>query len=141
MPEETGITSEREDSKGVMPSRDHEHLPTQMGTEFVFKFSRLLKGTTIYDRKNVHIERLTQDCLKVINDFVRSEGTLFFKIVRDNYFFNNTRIQVKADKFSIFKSFSQEMRKRWIGEIEFSQTVSGENLKDFAYLISGLEVE
>ena len=140
MPEEAGTTSEREDSKGVISSRDHEHLPTQMGTEFVFRFSRLLKGTTIYDRKNVHIERLTQDCLKGINDFVRSEGSFFFKIVRDNYFFNNTRIQVKADKYSIFKSFSQELRKRWIGEIEFSQTVTGENLKDFAYLISGLEV-
>ena len=140
MPEEAGITSEREELERLAPSRDHEHLPTQMGTEFVFNFSRLLKGTTIYDRKNVHIERLTQDCLKGINDFVRSEGSFFFKIVRDNYFFNNTRIQVKADKYSIFKSFSQELRKRWIGEIEFSQTVTGENLKDFAYLISGLEV-
>ena len=31
------------------------------------------------------------------------------------------------------------MRKRWIGEIEFSQAVSGEDLKDFAYLLFGLE--
>ena len=122
-----------------MTSRDHEQLPSQMGTEFVIKFSRLLKGTTIYDRKNVNIDRLTQECLQVINDIVQSEGNLFFKIVRDNFFFNNIRIQVKADKFPIFKSFAQEMRKRWIGDIEFSQAVSGDDLKDFAYLLSGLE--
>ncbi len=140
MAEERGLAPKREEPKGVLPSQDQEYLPTQMGTDFVVKFSRLLKGTTIYDRKNVNIDRLTQECLQVINEFVLSEGNLYFKIVRDNYFFNNIRVQVKADKYPIFKSFSQELRKRWIGEIEFSQTVTGENLKDFVYLLSGLEV-
>ena len=139
MPEETGVTAKKEVLKSAMVSPDHEQLPTQKGIDFVVKFSRLLKGTTIYDRKNVNIDRLTQECLQVINEIVQSEGTLFFKIVRDNYFFNNIRIQIKVDKFSIFKSFAQEMRKRWIGDIEFSQAVSGEDLKDFAYLLSGLE--
>lgn len=139
MPEETGVMAKKEVLKSAMVSPDHEQLPTQKGIDFVVKFSRLLKGTTIYDRKNVNIDRLTQECLQVINEIVQSEGTLFFKIVRDNYFFNNIRIQIKVDKFSIFKSFAQEMRKRWIGDIEFSQAVSGEDLKDFAYLLSGLE--
>ena len=140
MTEEIGGTIKREGLTGTVTSRDHEHLPTQLGTEFVIKFSRLLKGATIYERKNVNIERLIQECLQGINDVIRSEGSLFFKIVRDNYFFNNIRIQVKADKYPIFKSFAQEMRKRWIGEIEFSDEASGEDLKDFVYLLSGLEV-
>ena len=139
MPEETGVTAKREGLTGTISSLDHEHFPTQLGTEFVVRFSRLFKGTMIYDRKNVNIERLTQESLQVMNDIIRAEGSLLFKIVRDNYFFNNIRIQVKADKFSIFKSFAEEMRKRWIGELEFSEEVSGENLRDFAYLLSGLE--
>ena len=98
MPEETGLTAKKEEAKGAIGTLDHEHLPTKLGTEFVIRFSRLLKGATIYDRKNVNIDRLTQECLQVIHDVVRSEGTLSFKIVRDNYFFNNIRIQVKADK-------------------------------------------
>jgi putative nucleotidyltransferase with HDIG domain len=118
---------------------DHESLPTKLGTEFVTKFYRLLKGTTIYDRKNVIIDRLTQECLPVINGVVQSEGQLFIKIVRDNFFFNNVRILVKADRYAIFKAFWQEMRKRWIGEVEFSAEVKGEHLKDFIYLLSGLE--
>jgi putative nucleotidyltransferase with HDIG domain len=120
-------------------SFDHEHRPTKLGTEFITKFYRLLKGTTIYDRKNVNIDRLTQECVHVINSIVQSEGNLFLKVVRDNFFFNNIRIIVSADKFPIFKAFWQDMRKRWIGEVEFSEEVSAEHLRDFVYLLSGLE--
>jgi putative nucleotidyltransferase with HDIG domain len=120
-------------------TRDHEHLPTKLGTEFVTKFSRLLKGASIYDQKNVNIDRLTHECVQVINGIIRSQGNFFLKIVRDNFFFNNTRIIVKADKYPIFKAFCQEMRKRWIGEVEFSDEVRGEHLRDFVYLLSGLE--
>ena len=118
---------------------DHEHLPTKLGTEFIIKFYRLLKGATIYDRKNVLIDRLTQECLQVINETIQSEGGLFLKIVRDNFFFNNIRVIVKADKYSIFKAFWQEMRRRWIGEVEFSEEMNKEDLKDFIYLLPGLE--
>ncbi len=121
------------------PLLDPEHLPTKLGTEFITKFSRLLKGTTIYDQKNVSIDRLTQECVQVINGIIRSQGNFFLKIVRDNLFFNNARIIVRADKYPIFKAFWQEMRKRWIGEVEFLEEVNGEHLKDFVYLLSGLE--
>jgi putative nucleotidyltransferase with HDIG domain len=121
------------------PTLDHEHRMTKLGTEFIIKFYRLLKGTAIYDRKNVNIDRLTQECTQVINNIVRSEGDLFLKIVRDNFFFNNIRIIVSADKFPIFKAFWQDMRKRWIGEVEFSEEVNEEHLRDFIYLLSGLE--
>jgi putative nucleotidyltransferase with HDIG domain len=121
------------------PTLDHEHRTTKLGTEFITKFYRLLKGTVIYDRKNVNIDRLTQECVQVINNIVQSEGNLFLKIVRDNFFFNNIRIIVSPDKFPIFKAFWQDMRKRWIGEMEFSEEVKGDHLKDFIYLLSGLE--
>ncbi|MGB7573005.1 MAG: HD-GYP domain-containing protein [Thermodesulfobacteriota bacterium] len=121
------------------PALDHEHLPTKLGTEFITRFSRLLKGATIYDQKNVNIDRLTHECVQAINGIIRSQGNFFLKIVRDNFFFNNTRIIVRADKYPIFKAFWQEMRKRWIGEVEFLEEVKGEHLKDFVYLLSGLE--
>jgi len=122
-----------------VPSVDHEHLPTQMGTEFIMAFYRLLKGTTLYNRNNIVIDRLTQECLQVINNIMKSEGRLFLKIVRDNLFFNNHKIHVKADYYSIIRGYLQEMRNRWIGELEFTEEVNGEHLKDFIYLLSGLE--
>ncbi len=121
------------------PSTDRGHLPTELGTEFVSGFYRLLKGTTLYNRKNLVIERLTQECLQIINPVVKSEGNLSLKVVRDNFFFNNVIIQVKVDQYSILKGFLQEMRNRWIGEIEFTGEMEGEQLKDFVYLLSALE--
>jgi len=121
------------------PSIDRGHLPTELGTEFVSAFYRLLKGTTLYNRKNLVIDRLTQECLQSINPVVKSEGRLSLKIVRDNFFFNNVIIQVKVDQYSILKGFLQEMRNRWIGEVEFTGEMEGEKLKDFVYLLSELE--
>jgi hypothetical protein len=100
---------------------DQERVPTKYGTEFVTKFYRLLKGSILYDRKNVIIDRLTDECLEVINATVKSDGHLFFKMVRDNFYFNNVKIHVGADKYSIFKSLWQEMRRRWIGELQFRE--------------------
>ena len=70
------------------PLVDRGHLPTEQGTEFISAFYRLLKGTTLYNRKNVAIDRLTQECLQSINPVVKSEGRLSLKIVRDSFFFN-----------------------------------------------------
>src|SRR3972149_6068869 len=121
------------------PTLAHEHLPEKLGTEFITKFYRLLKGTTLYDRKSVVIDRLTQECLQVVNGIIQWEGNLLLKIVRDHFFFNNTRIIASPDKYLIFKAFRQEMRKRRIGGMEFSEAVSGEHLEDLATLLSGLE--
>jgi putative nucleotidyltransferase with HDIG domain len=97
-----------------------EHLPEMMGTEFIFRFYRLLKGATLYDRNNATIEKLTREVLQTVNPFVQSQGQLYLKLVRDNFFFNNIRIPVKADRYSIFKIFSQEMGKRMLGELGIS---------------------
>jgi putative nucleotidyltransferase with HDIG domain len=121
------------------PSIGRGLLPTELGTEFVSAFYRLLRGTTLYNRKNLVIDRLTQECLQVINTVVKSEGRLSLKIVRDNFFFNNVMIQVKVDQYSILKGFLQEMKNRWIGELEFTEEIEGEKLKDFVYLLSALE--
>jgi putative nucleotidyltransferase with HDIG domain len=128
-----------EDLKEGQSFLDHEHLSASLGTELVSRFYRLLRGAIIYDRNNDLIDRLTQDCLQTINPFIKSEGHLLLKMIQNNFFLNNFRIPVKADKYSFFKSFSKEMEKRWIGELEFSDEVSGRTLKDFVFILSQLE--
>lgn len=124
-------------SERSLPAQDD--LSTKLGTEFIIRFYRLLKGTAIYDRNNVVMDQYTQECLQAINPVITSEGHLFLKIVRDNCFFNHAKIHVRADNYPIFKSFLNEMKKRWIGEVEFEEEVSKEHLKDLAFLLSGLE--
>jgi len=123
----------------VQPYIDDEHVPEILGAEFVLWCYRLLKGVSIYDRNNINIRRLAQECLQAINPFIRAEGNLSLKIVKQNLFFNNIRIPVNADRFPIFKKFCLEMEKRCIGELEFTAEVSDENLKDFALIFSALQ--
>ncbi|MBP1697050.1 MAG: cyclic diguanylate phosphodiesterase [Deltaproteobacteria bacterium] len=118
---------------------DHEQIPAKLGTEFITKFYRLLKGATLYDRKSVVIDRLTEECLQVVNGIIQWEGRFLLRIVRDHFFFNDIRITASADKYPVFKAFLQEMRKRRIGGMKFSEGASGEHLTDLAYLLSGLE--
>src|SRR4030042_6947726 len=99
----------------------HEQVPMKLGTEFITTFCRLLKGTALYDRKSAVIDRLTQECLRAVNGVIQWEGNLLLRIVRDGFFFNNTRIIASADKYLIFKAFRQEMRKRRIGGKEVSE--------------------
>jgi putative nucleotidyltransferase with HDIG domain len=116
-----------------------EHLPELVGAELILRFYRLLKGAGLYDRNNAAIEKLIQEALQTINPLVKSQGHIYLKIIRDNFFFNNIRIPVKADRYSIFKNFSQEMAKRMIGEVEFSQELEGAALRDFVFLLSGID--
>ena len=125
--------------KEVLPTFDPEDAPAILGAEFVLRFQRLLKGAGLYDRNNDLIDRLAQEFLQVVNPFIPSEGHLVLKIIADNFFFNNVRIPVKADKFAIFKSFSRDLEERSIAEIEFTAQVAADDLKNFIYILSGLQ--
>jgi hypothetical protein len=96
----------------------------------------LLRGSVLYNRKNLLIDRLTQECLQSINPVIKSEGSLSLKIVRDHFFFNNVIIQVKVDQYSILKGFLQEMRNRWIGEIELTEEIEGERNSKISFTSS-----
>ncbi len=122
-----------------LPPMDHEYSPMGAGIEFVVRFYRLFRGAVLYDRNNALIDRLAKECLAPLNSFVRSDGYLHLKIIRENFFCNNFRIQVKADKHTFFKDFSLEMQKRWIGELSFMGEVHEKQLKDLVFLLVPLE--
>jgi len=121
------------------PSSGEGRVPDLLGTEFILAFYRLFKGTTIYNRNNAIIDRLTQECLQTIQNALRSEGRLSLKIVEDGLYFNNIAVQIKADQYSILRAFLQEMKNRWIGALEITEALGGEHLKDFVYILSSVE--
>ena len=139
MPKDTRGKSPSDERTDVNIPMGQEHVPEMMGTEFILRFYRLLKGATLYDRNNAIIDKLTQEALQTINPFIQSQEHLYLKIVRDNFFFNNIRIPVKADRYSIFKIFSLEMARRMIGEVEFIEELTPSTLKDFVFLLSRLD--
>ena len=127
------------EAKGAPPSSSQESLPAKLGVELIIRFYRLLKAAGFYDRNNIHIKRLTLDFHETLKDFLQAEGHLSLKVIRDRFFFNNILMPMKADQYSILKNFSQEMARKWIGEIEFGADGGEEPLKDFAFLLASLE--
>jgi len=113
--------------------------PAQMGSEFVVRFYRIFKGAQIYEQNNAMMDQYVQEALPAINSIIQSEGYLFFKIVRDSGYLNNVKIPVRADTYSICKGLLNELKKRWIGEIGFTEFINEEQLKEFAFLLLGLE--
>jgi putative nucleotidyltransferase with HDIG domain len=139
MVEERRETARQNTLKDEKVPVDKEHVPTKLGLDFLAKFYRLLKGAGLYDRKNIHMDRLTEDCLEAIQAVMDLDGQLYLKLVRDNLFFNNYRLQVRADRYTVLRGLLQELRKRWIGEIEITEKITGEQLKEFIYLIVSVE--
>ncbi len=126
------------EEKGSLSSTQ-ESLPAKLGVELIIRLHRLLKAASFYDRNNIHVKKLTQDFHQTLNSFLQAEGHLSLKVIRDRFFFNNILMPMKADQYSILKSFSQELAGRWIGEIEFAADAGEEPLKDFAFLLASLE--
>ena len=117
MPVETRGKSRPGDLMSAKGPGGQEHLPEMMGTEFIFRFYRLLKGASLYDRNNATIEKLTREALQAINPFVQSQSQLYLKIVRDNFFFNSIRIPYRRSCQKVCTSFvlSHSYRRASIG--------------------------
>jgi HD-GYP domain-containing protein (c-di-GMP phosphodiesterase class II) len=138
-----GVTEDRSpqlpEAKAEALSPSQESLPAKLGAELIIRFYRLLKAAAFYDRNNIHIKRLSLDFHETLAAFLQAEGHLSLKFIRDRFFFNNILMPMKADQYSILKTFSQEMAKKWIGEVEFAADAGEEALKDFVFLLAALE--
>ena len=139
MVEKLKVDTQSRDLKKRVAFQDDEKIPQALSSEIIIRFYRLLRAASLYSRNNVVIDRLTQECLQAFDSLMKSEGRLFVKVIRDNFFVNNLRVVVKADQYSIFRALAQEMTRRWIGEVEFSEEVKAETLKDFVFLLAKLE--
>ena len=106
--------------------------------EFILLFYRLFKNATLHDRNNAMISRLIEECLQSVNPYIASEGRLCLKMVRENFFLNNLRIAIKADKYALYRALSQELAGRGIGELEFTQGINPREMKHFVFLLAGL---
>ncbi len=132
------VSEERHGPEDIL-SPSQESLLGKLGAEVIIRFYRLLKAAAFYDRNNIQIKKLTLDLLETINAFIRAEGHLSLKIIRDSFFFNEIRLSMNADQYAMLKSFSQEMIKKCIGEIEIASEVEIDALKNFLFLLVSLE--
>jgi HD-GYP domain-containing protein (c-di-GMP phosphodiesterase class II) len=112
---------------------------SKLGNNLITKFHVLMRISQIYDSKNVALHQFTQESLVSINTFIREKGTLCLKIVADDIFLNEQRLRYSVEGFTSFKYLLVQWKKRLIGEVLYREILDEESLREFIYLLMGLE--
>lgn len=130
----------------IQPEKKH-HVSTatidaellKLGNNLITKFHVLMRISQIYDSKNVALHQFIRESLLAINTFIKREGSLCLKIVGDDIFLNEQRLRYSVEGFNSFKYLLTQWKKRLIGEVTYKEPLEEEALREFLYLLMGLE--
>jgi HD-GYP domain-containing protein (c-di-GMP phosphodiesterase class II) len=112
---------------------------SKLGNNLVTKFHVLMRISQIYDSKNVALQQFIEESLYAINTFVKKGGSIRLKIVGDDIFFNEQRLRYTVEGFTSFKYLLTQWKKRLIGEVLYKEVLDEEALREFIYILMGLE--
>ena len=77
-----------------LPLDSDQMMHSRLGNDLIIKLHILMKVSQIYDQKNVALNQVVQGLLELINHFLKSEGSLALKVIRDGIFINEKRLKV-----------------------------------------------
>lgn len=112
---------------------------SKLGSNLITKFHVLMRISQIYDSKNVALNQFIQESLLAINTFIQREGNLCLKIVGDDIFLNEQRLRYSVEGFNSFKYLVTQWKKRFIGDVLYKEVLDEETLREFIYILMGLE--
>jgi HD-GYP domain-containing protein (c-di-GMP phosphodiesterase class II) len=132
---ESGVQSPKTSGRPETPDSDL----LKIGNSLVTKFHVLMRISQIYDSKNVALHQFIEESLQSINALIKREGSLAFRVVKDELFLNDRRLRYSVEGFTSFKYLLTHWKKRLIGEIIFKSPLEEKTLKEFIYALMGLE--
>src|SRR4030042_3920401 len=135
------ITPTTSQPKKVIPksSGGMDSELSKLGSNLITKFHVLMRISQIYDSKNVALNQFIQESLLAINTFIQREGNLCLKIVGDDIFLNEQRLRYSVEGFNSFKYLVIQWKKRLIGDVLYKEVLDEETMREFIYILMGLE--
>ncbi|MBM4277829.1 MAG: HD-GYP domain-containing protein [Deltaproteobacteria bacterium] len=112
---------------------------SKLGSNLITKFHVLIRISQIYDSKNVALQQFIQESLHAMNTFIQRKGNLCLKIVADDIFLNEQRLRYSVESFNSFKYLLTQWKKRLIGEVLYKEVLDEDTLREFIYILMGLE--
>jgi putative nucleotidyltransferase with HDIG domain len=112
---------------------------SRKGNDLIIKLHILMKSSQVYDQKNVALTQVVQGSLELINHFLKSDGSLGLKVIRNGLFVNGQRLKVGVDSYIGFKYVLEQLQKKRIGEIWIFGVVDEKILKELVYRFMNLE--
>jgi len=105
----------RESPEESLSFDSDEMKNSRLGNDLIIKLHVLMKVSQIYDQKNVVLNQVVQGTLELINHFLKSEGSLAFKVIRDGVFINGKRLKTGVDSYIGFKFVLEQLQKKRVG--------------------------
>jgi len=115
-----------------------ETSSSRLGNDLIIKLHILMKVSQIYDQRNVALDQVVQGTLKLINHFLKSEGSLSLQVIRDGIFINQKRLKIGIDSYIGFKFVLEQLQKKRVGEIRICAVLDEDTLKEFVYRLMNL---
>ncbi len=112
---------------------------SKLGTHLLTKLHVLMRVSQIYDSKNIALHQFAQECLEAINTFIYQQGNLRLKIFGEDLYLNEQRLRYSVEGFNSYKYLLTQLKKRRIGEVHFKALIEEAPLREFIYLLMGLE--
>ncbi len=122
-----------------IPKGEWERDLSKLGTHLLTKLHVLMRVSQIYDSKNTALHQFTQECLEAINTFIHQQGDLCLKIFGEDIYLNEQRLRYSVEGFNSYKYLLTQLKKRRIGEVHFKAVIEETPLREFIYLLMGLE--
>jgi putative nucleotidyltransferase with HDIG domain len=116
----------------------NETRSSRLGNDLIIKLHILMKVSQIYDQKNVALDQVVKSTLELINQLLKSEGSLSLQVIRDGIFINQKRLKIGVDSYIGFKFVLEQLQKKRIGEIRIGEYLDEDTLKEFVYHLMNL---
>ena len=121
-----------------LPLDSDQMMHSRLGNDLIIKLHILMKVSQIYDQKNVALNQVVQGLLELINHFLKSEGSLALKVIRDGIFINEKRLKIGVDSYIGFKFVLEQLKKKRVGEIRICEILDEKMLKELIYHMMNL---
>ncbi len=109
-------------------SDDDMQFLKKMGIAVVTNLFSTAKTLRLYDINNRAAQRVLAEMHDNLHELFRREGRVTLRVTGDMLSLNDFRIPFEAQHYGPFEFVTQEMKKRDVASIEFSESVSGEEI-------------
>lgn len=112
-----------------------EDRAAKHGKSLIINFYILVKVTGIYESMNETILTMASKLLADVKPFLFETGEFTIKVIESSFYLEGIRIKAGISDIESFTSLAEELKKRSVGQLDFKEPLSAEDLINLAYAL------
>ena len=112
-----------------------------LGKDFTNNLYKLIRTAQIHDYKNIATIAALDKTMESIKKLLDSNGPFPLRMYQEQLFIDDEKIRVDIENFLACTSLINEMKKRGVSSITFSQQSTSDELSRFIYSFNSIEIK